>query len=116
MISIVYCTIESNPLHVQHLKKSVGIPDAEVIEYVNKGEGLTKFYNKGLEESQHDIVVFCHDDIILNTNKWGKKIINHFDNSSFGILGVAGTTEIPETGKWWENMKMMLGQVKHTHE
>jgi len=116
MISIVYCTIEPNPIHVQHLKKSVGIPDAEVIEYVNKGEGLTKFYNKGLEESKYDIVVFCHDDILLNTTKWGKKIISHFDNSSFGILGVAGTTEIPETGKWWENMKMMLGQVKHTHE
>ena len=116
MITVVYCTIEPNPLHTEHLKKSIGIPDVEIIEYVNKGEGLTKFYNKGLKESKYDIVVFCHDDILFNSAKWGTKLIEHFNSSPFGILGIAGTTQMPLTGRWWEDMKMMLGQVKHTHE
>ncbi len=46
MISIVYCTRESNPEHIEHLKKSCGTPKTEIIEYINKGEGLTKFYKK----------------------------------------------------------------------
>ena len=116
MLSVVYCTPEPMSNHTEHLKKSVGIKDVEIIEYVNKGEPLTKFYNKALKETKNDIVVFCHNDIIFNTKNWGKKIISHFNNSKFGILGVAGTTEMQSTGRWWQNPSLMLGQVKHTHE
>ena len=116
MLSVIYCTPESMPSHSDHIKKTVGVRDVEVIEYINKGEPLTKFYNRALRESIHDIVVFCHNDITFNTKKWGKKIISHFKKSEFGILGVAGTTEIQSTGRWWQNPSLMLGQVKHTHE
>ena len=74
MISVVYCTKEDYPKHIEHIKKTCGLRDVEVIQYINKGESLTKFYNKGLEESKNDIVVFCHDDIIFNTKNWGKKL------------------------------------------
>jgi len=102
--------------HIDHIKKTVGIKDAEIIEYINKGEPLTKFYNKALKQTKNKIVVFCHNDIIFNTKNWGKKLISHFNDSRFGILGVAGTTEMQSTGRWWQNPSLMLGQVKHTHE
>jgi len=116
MISVVYCTRENYPQHTEHIKKTSGIKNIEVIEYINKGESLTKFYNKALKETTNDIVVFCHDDIILNTNNWGKKIINHFNKTDYGILGVAGTTHMSETGRWWDDNTKMMGQVRHTHE
>ena len=116
MISVVYCTKEHKPEHIEHLKKSSGLKDIEIIEYINQGESLTKFYNKGLLETKNNIVIFCHDDIILNTTNWGKKILNHLNNTDFGILGVAGTTDISETGRWWEDNTKMLGQVRHQHE
>ena len=116
MLSIVYCTPEPMSSHIDHIKKTVGIKDVEIIEYINKGESLTKFYNKALKETKNKIVVFCHNDIIFNTKNWGKKIVSHFNNSDFGILGVAGTTEMQSTGRWWQNPSLMLGQVKHTHE
>jgi len=116
MISVVYCTREHNPQHIEHLKKSSGLKDIEVIEYINHGEPLTKFYNKGLSESKNNILVFCHDDIILNTNNWGKKLLNHFNNSDYGILGVAGTTDLSDSGRWWDDNTKMLGQVRHQHE
>ena len=47
MISIVYCTKEHNQKHIDHLKKVCGNPKVEIIEYVNKGEGLTKYYKRG---------------------------------------------------------------------
>ena len=118
MITIIYCTKEHNPSHIEHLKKMSGNPNkVEVIEYINKGEGLTKFYKKGLEESKHDIVVFCHDDIIVETKQFGKKIIKLFDkNPEYGIIGVAGTKFMSTTGRWWDDKTKMYGKVAHTHE
>lgn len=115
MISIIYCTREHNQKHIDHLKKVGGHPKVEVIEYINNGEGLTKFYNKGLEESKFDIVVFCHDDIEIESKQIAKKLIRHYENSDYGILGVAGTKELSETGRWWDNRKAMYGRVWHTH-
>jgi len=116
MISVVYCTRKHNQEHLEHIKKSSGIKDIEVIEYINNGESLTKFYTKGLKESKNDILIFCHDDIVFNTNNWGKKIISHFNNSDFGILGVAGTTDLSDSGRWWDDNTKMLGQVRHTQD
>jgi GT2 family glycosyltransferase len=116
MITVIYCTREEYPSHTDFIKKTSGIKDIEVIEYINKGEPLTKFYNKGLKEASNDIIVFCHDDIVFNTKKWGRKLINHFENTDYGILGVAGTTDMSESGRWWDDPSKMLGQVRHSHE
>ena len=57
MISIVYCTRESNPKHSEHLRKCSGeLKKVEIIEYINKGEGLTKFYQKAIEEMGFKVV------------------------------------------------------------
>jgi len=115
MITIVYCTREHNQKHIDHLKKVGGHPKVEVIEYINKGEGLTKFYNKGLKESKFDIVVFCHDDIIIESKQVAKKLIKLFnDNPEYGVLGVAGTKNMPASGRWWDNKSKMYGRVAHT--
>ena len=117
MISIVYCTREENKQHSEHLKKVSGNPNVEVIEYINKGEGLTKFYNKGLNESKYDIVLFVHDDIIIDSKQIASKIVRMFDNNpEYGIIGVAGTKYMSESGRWWDNPKFMYGRVTHMHE
>jgi GT2 family glycosyltransferase len=116
MITVIYCTRENFPQHTEHIKKTSGIKDIEVIEYINRGESLTKFYNKGLKESKNNIVIFCHDDIVFNTKNWGKRILKHFNTTDYGILGVAGTTHMAENGRWWQDGTKMMGQVRHTHE
>jgi len=117
MISIVYCTREENKQHCEHLLKVCGNPNVEVIEYINKGEGLTKFYNKGLNETKHDIVLFIHDDVIIDSKQIASKIVRMFDNNlDYGIIGVAGTKYMSESGRWWDKPKSMYGRVAHTHE
>ena len=117
MISIVYCTRETNPKHKEHLIKTSGLhKNVEVIEIVNNGESLTSAYNRGYKQSKYDIVVFCHDDILVETKQWGRKLLKHFDrNEEYGIIGVAGSKYMPLSGKWWEKPKTMYGKVKHTH-
>ena len=116
MISVVYCTRKTNRKHYDHIRRSSGLKNKiEVIEIVNNGESLTNSYNRGLKESSYDIVVFCHDDILFNKVGWGRKLINHFEKSDYGILGVAGTTNLSENGRWWSDSSKMVGIVKHAH-
>jgi len=118
MLTIVYCTRESKPEHKEHLIKTSGLhKHLEIIEIVNNGEALTKAYNRGLQQATNDIVVFCHDDITIETKQWGHKLLKLMSNNQeYGIIGVAGTKYLSQSGKWWENPKKMYGRVQHTHE
>jgi len=116
MITIGYSTRSHNPQFIDYLKKSCGLTNVNVIEKVNNGEkSLSVVYNEILDESDTDIVVLCHDDIYFDSGRWGKKLLKHFDNSEYGILGVAGTTQLPESGMWWEDTSKMVGIVNHEH-
>ena len=118
MITVVYCTRESNPEHKEHLIKTSGLhKHLEVIEIINNGESLTKAYNRGLKMATNKIVVFCHDDLTIETKQWGNKLIKLFErNKEYGIIGIAGTKFMAETGQWWTNPRKMYGRVQHTHE
>lgn len=116
MISVIFSTRSDNQKHIKHIEETAGIHKGlEVIQYINNGEySLTELYNKGLQESKNNIVIFCHDDIIFDTKNWGKKLLKVIDkNPDYGIIGIAGSRELPSSGKWWENPLHMYGQVFH---
>ena len=118
MITIGFSTRKIDNTFVEMLKKTSGIPNPEVIAIENNGEySLTETYNKILGQSKNDIVILCHDDIYFDSKNWGQKILNHFKrNSDYGILGLAGTSSMPKSAKWWEDFSKMKGIVNHEHE
>jgi len=117
LITVGYSTRKHNLEFIEYLKKSSGFKKINVIEKVNNGEkSLSQVYNEILEESQTDIVVLCHDDIYFDTASWYSKIVKHFEKSDFGILGVAGTTSLTNSGRWWDEKRKMVGIVNHEHE
>jgi len=117
MLTIVYCTRTTNPEYSEILKTTSGLRDkVEVIELVTNGGSLTTQYNKGLKLAKNNIVVFCHDDLEFITKNWGNKLLKLFSkHPDFGIIGIAGTRELPTSGKWWENPRAMRGRVEHEH-
>jgi len=116
MISIVYSTRSINKQFQEHIKKTIGVKDYEIVEIINNGDkSLTECYNYGLDNTKNKIVVFCHDDIILKEG-WGKKVIKHFNNTDYGVIGMAGTTDMSEIGRWWQDSTKMVGIVSHTNE
>jgi glycosyltransferase involved in cell wall biosynthesis len=118
MITIGFSTRKIDNTFVEMLKKTSGIPNPEVVPFENNGEySLTEVYNKILNESSNNIVILCHDDIYFDSKNWGQKILNHFKRKSeYGILGLAGTTNMPKSAKWWEDFSKMKGIVNHEHE
>ena len=121
MITIIYSThkdSEYNNKFRQHLLQTVGLKDAQILEYVNHNEhSLSELYNKGISESIYNIVVCCHNDIKLEKD-WGKKLLLDFiSNDDYGIIGKAGSCYFPESGVYWERMSQtMVGQVYHHPE
>ena len=118
MITVGFSTRKIDDTFVEMLKKTSGVSKTEVRPIENNGEySLTEVYNKILEQSANDIVVLLHDDIYFDSKNWGQKILNHFKrNSDYGILGLAGTTNMPKSAKWWEDFSKMKGIVNHEHE
>ena len=119
MITVVCSTRKPSEEFKQHVIKSSGLHNKiEFLCYENNGEfSLTQIYNRGLKQAKNDIVVFCHDDITLETKQWGNKLLKAFEkHSDFGIIGVAGTKSLPSSGQWWEDKSKMYGRVQHTHE
>lgn len=116
-LSVVVSTKSIDPKFKEHVKKTSGIKDLELLIYENpNGVSLTEIYNKGLSETTNDFVVFCHDDIIFNKVGWGIKLLEDFNKSDYGILGVAGSTYMAPNGRWWEDQTKMVGIVKHSKD
>lgn len=116
MLTIVYSTRSLNPAYDNEIRKTCGISDIEIIPIVNDGDkSLTSVYNEALSVAKNDIVCFIHDDILFNkAGKWGQKILDNFKNNpDYGIIGVAGTSQIDKTGIWWSNRARMYGSVWH---
>ena len=113
-LTIAYSTREIDPNYITHVKTTCGLDSVEILAYQNNGQqSLTELYNQVLGKSKNDIIVFCHDDLIFETNDWGKKILKHFRNQKYGIIGLAGTNHLVN-GTWWAIRESMHGIVNHT--
>jgi GT2 family glycosyltransferase len=121
MITIIYSTHKDtnyNKTFKDHLTKTIGIKNFEILEYENFNQySLAEIYNRGISESKYEIIVCVHNDIKLETG-WGVKILKDFEsNSDYGIIGKAGSCYFPESGVYWERMQQtMVGQVYHQPE
>jgi len=116
-ISVVISTRKIDDEYVKHVERMFSHPKTEILMYENDGEmSLTQVYNKGLKESVNDIVVFMHDDLILETPNMTPKIVKLFEkHPEYGIIGIAGTDKLT-SGMWWQNRENMFGVVGHLHE
>ena len=118
MITIGFSTRKLDPNYITLLEKSCGNKSVQIIPIENDGKySLSQAYNMILEQAEHDIVVFCHDDLEFDTTGWVYKIKSHFDkNPEYGIIGLAGSKYMPKSGMWWEVQPTMYGIVNHKHE
>jgi hypothetical protein len=116
-VSVVISTKKIDESYGEHVRKMFSQPDTEILMYENDGQmSLTQVYNKGLKESVNDLVVFMHDDLILETSNMTPKIVKLFEKHfEYGIIGIAGTDKLT-SGMWWQNRENMFGVVGHIHE
>ena len=112
MISIFYSTRKyDETFHKDLVSKSKF--ENEIVYFENNGQtSLAKCYNDFLENAKFNVSCLIHDDITLPIG-FDEIVLNHFNNSDYGILGVAGTNNVPLSGIWWEQKHLMTGNVYH---
>jgi hypothetical protein len=130
-LSVVFSshfTDAENEKFIAHLKATAGVNiHVECVKNMNE-YSLPQAYNlawKKLDDlgRGQDIIVFCHNDLTIRTENWGKKLLGLFKTfSDYDILGIAGTTELNAHGCWWldnggkeMNRTKMFGRVWHTN-
>ena len=116
VVSVVISTRKIDDAYLKHVEKMFSHPKTEILIYENDGtSSLTEIYNQGLKDSKNDIVVFMHDDLILETQNMTPKIVKLFEkHSDYGIIGLAGTNNLM-SGTWWQDRDSMFGIVGHEH-
>jgi GT2 family glycosyltransferase len=113
-LTLVYSSRHDNSAFQQHLQQTCGVKYLQILGFNNPGRySLSEVYNQALKQATHDFIVFVHDDVIFETPDWGQKLLKHLQSSEFGILGVAGTTYLPNSGIWWQDTTRTVGRVKH---
>jgi GT2 family glycosyltransferase len=72
-------------------------------------------YNWGAERAKGEILAFLHDDVRLLCNATSFiKPVEMMRKPMTGIVGVAGTTQLPKDGTWWKSAnKDCRGMVAH---
>lgn len=116
-ISVVISTRKIDDNYLKHVEKMFSHPKTQILVYENDGvSSLPEIYNEGLNEATNDIIVFMHDDLILETKNITPKVIKLFEtNPEYGIIGLAGTDNLL-SGVWWQDRTSMYGVVGHEHE
>lgn len=107
---------EENQKFIKHIDETIGVKH-KTICYPNFNQfSLAQIYNDAiLNHNEKDcIFVMCHNDIFVKTKNWGRLLLTKFNNTNFDIIGVAGTTYLSNTGRWWDNTSKMCGIVEHT--
>ncbi len=117
-LTVVFSSKKVNQDFIELVKATSGVHKIEILPYENPGKySLSEVYNMALKDATNDLIVFCHDDIKFDTRNWGRKVLNHHKkNPDYGIMGVAGTRFMPDSGRWWEDFSKMHGAVYHEHE
>lgn len=99
----------------QNIADTIGIP-YEVIKIDNPGKmGICEAYNKGAAQAQYDYLLFLHEDVLFETQDWGKELMNNIKQvPDFKILGIAGTNYIPYAPTpWWGIEEMCYSNIIH---
>jgi hypothetical protein len=116
-VSVVISTRKIDDNYLKHVEKMFSHPKTQILIYENDGiSSLPEIYNEGLNEATNDIIVFMHDDLILETKNITPKVIKLFEtNPDYGVIGLAGTDNLL-SGMWWQDRTSMYGVVGHEHE
>ena len=108
---------EENNKFVKHIDETIGVRH-KVVCYPNFNQfSLPQIYNQAIEDHyEHECVfVMCHNDITIKTKNWGKELLRKHNSDGYDIIGIAGSTFIPESGRWWDDRSKMYGIVEHTN-
>ena len=94
MISVIVCSIKPGLLEQLkiNINKSIGV-DYELLVYDNRNDrkGLCAVYNQLGKRAKYNVLCFIHEDILFNTQEWGRILLSILNEKDIEVLGLAGS-------------------------
>lgn len=85
-----------------------GVPH-EIIG-IHDARSLCEGYNRGVRQSNGDLLVFSHDDVELASPDFAARVLHHLEN--YDLVGIAGTSRLV-SGNWinggWPHLHGQVG-------
>lgn len=109
-LSFIICSINDERFDAicANIARCVTGISYEVVRARN-AKSLTAAYNRGIEMSRGELLVFCHDDIEIMQADFGQRLLADFEQ--YDVFGVAGTSRMVD-GYWGTaGQPLLFGQV-----
>ncbi len=93
MISVIICSANKDVLSkaLESINATIGVPfETIIIENSAAKFGISEAYNYGAAKAKFDILCFMHEDICFETNNWGQKVLTYLQDTTVGLIGIAG--------------------------
>ncbi len=97
---------------IQHLEVPVGY-EIETLA-IRKAVSMTGGYNDSLHRTDAKYKVYLHQDVYIINKNFLQEVLHLFKHPQIGMIGVAGCTQIPFSGIWWE-AENLYGKVYDSH-
>lgn len=120
MISVLICSIDPDLLLTvqENIRKTIGVPyEILFLDNRNYKKGICKVYNELAEKAKFPYLCFIHEDVLLTTDDWGKKIEDIFKNEEkVGLIGIAGSKYKSAYFSGWYTGAMELDCANYIHQ
>jgi hypothetical protein len=119
MISVIVCSKQpaSWDFHQRNVDKTIGSEYEYIrIDNTSNSFGICAAYNKGVQQSKGEILVFVHEDCFFMEVGWGNVVCKKFKaDNKIGLIGVAGTQYLFENNPFWvaAGQPFAKGRVVH---
>src|SRR3989344_2549800 len=118
MISIIVCSKNLELLKglSENIQETVGCKfELVAIDNRKNQYGICTAYNAGIKKAKASSLCFVHEDVRFLTKNWGEILLKKLQDKKTGVIGVAGTTLLPEDGIWYSSQRPFVqGQVVHS--
>lgn len=112
MISVIVCSIHQPRFtHItEQFRRLLGDEPHEIIG-IHDARSLAEGYNRGIDQSKGDILLFSHDDIDIWTDAFIPRLKKHLESAD--AVGVAGTNRLVGPAWYQAGPPHIFGQVAH---
>ena len=77
--------------------------DRATVYIVYHAPSMTAGYNLAMRLSRSACKIYIHQDTFIFDRSYTCKLIHAFETTCYDMLGLAGTTRLPASGKWWDS-------------
>lgn len=112
LVSFVICSVE--PTRLALARESIGDAfDGTPWELVHVADArsLAEGYERGRAKARGDVIVFCHDDIVLVADHFRARLLDALQRAD--VVGVAGATKVTGPAWFWSGPPHIHSWVAH---